>query len=237
MPTHTPRCSDFDCSACPARPDSVFAELTTSELSPISDAKKCRIYKKGEIIFYADEHPSGLYCIREGKIKVYKTGAEGREHITHLARPGDVLGYRALISGDVYAEYAVPLETSHVCHIPGGTVLAMLAQNRTLMSGMMNMLSHDLKAAEERIVELAQKPVRERLAEALLELADTYGLEEDRSTLSVTLTRGEIAEIVGTATESVSRMLSTFRTEDLIAIDGRKILITDRDRLARIAGL
>ena len=224
-----------DCQHCDSRGSSIFCELNESQMHQISISKGCRAYAKGEVIFYADDLPSGLYCIHRGRIKVYKMGSDGKEQIVRLAKEGDILGYRALIGGERYSAYAVPLEPSQICHIPKNLIFSMLSSDYNLMSRLLLLLSNDLKVAEERIVEFAQKPVRERLAETLLLLAETYGVEEDGVTLSITLTRTEIANITGTATESVSRLLSKLHQEGIIDMVGRKLKILDRKRLIESA--
>jgi CRP/FNR family transcriptional regulator len=224
-------CAVTDCEHCNSRGSSVFCDLNEVQLHQVSISKGCRTYAKGEMIFYAEDLPSGLFCIHRGRIKVYKVGSDGKEQIVRLAKEGDILGYRSLISGDRYSAYAVPLEPSQICHVPKDVFFSVLATDYKLTSRLLSLLSNDLKVAEQRIVELAQKPVRERLAETLLLLAETYGLEKDGITLSITLTRNEIANITGTATESVSRLLSKLRQEGIIDMVGRKLKILDRKRL------
>lgn len=231
------QCNIPDCDKCDTRGGSVFAELVNVDLDTISANKGCRYYSKGDMVFYADEFPSGLFCIHRGIIKIYKVGKDGKEQIIRLARQGDIIGYRSLLSGDRYTAYAVPLEDAQVCHIPKSTFFSLLASNYPLSSRVMELLSTELKAAEQRIVEMAQKPVRERLAETLLLLRETYGVESDRKTLTIKLTRVELANIVGTATESVSRLLSKFKEEKIIDMDGRKIQIIDPEGLADAANL
>jgi CRP/FNR family transcriptional regulator len=164
-------------------------------------------------------------------------GKDGREQIIRLAREGDIIGYRSLLSGGKYAAFAVPLDNAQVCHIPKSTFFSLLSSNFQLSARVMELLSTELKAAEERIVEMAQKPVRERLAETLLLLRETYGVEADNTTLTIKLTRIELANIVGTATESVSRLLSKFKDEKIIDMDGRRIKIIDPIGLADAANL
>jgi CRP/FNR family transcriptional regulator len=230
-------CNVPDCNLCSARDASVFSELVNPELESISKAKGSRGYAKGEMIFYADQFPAGLYCINSGKVKVYKVGKDGREQIVRLAKAGDIIGYRSLISGEKYSAYAVPLEDAAICHIPRDTFFTLLTQNHHLSTRVLSLLSHELKSAEDRIVDMAQKPVRERLAETLLLLQETYGMEKDNTTLGVKLTRVDLANIVGTATESVSRLLSKFKEEKIIDMQGRKIKIVDRKALVEAANV
>ncbi len=224
-------CNVPDCTLCSVREDSVFTELPVTELETVSKAKGGRVYTKGETIFHAEQFPIGLFCINSGKVKIFKVGKDGREQIVRLAKPGDIIGYRSLISGDRYTAFAEPLEEAQICHIPRDTFFSLLSTNLNLSTRVLTLLSTELKAAEEKIVDMAHKPVRERLAETLLLLQETYGMEKDNVTLGVKLTRVDLANIVGTATESVSRLLSKFKEEGIIDMQGRKIKIVDRDAL------
>jgi CRP/FNR family transcriptional regulator len=231
------QCGTHDCITCTARARSVFSELLAADLQVVSSSKSCRHYAKGETIFYAGDQPSGLFCIHRGIVKLYKVGRDGREQILRLAREGDIIGYQSLLSGNRYSKCAVPIADALICHIPKSTFFSLLSTNNRLSSRVIELLSTELRAAEERIVEMAQKPVRERLAETLLLLRETYGVEEDHATLNITLTRIELANIVGTTTESVSRLLSKFREERIIEISGKKLMIIDSAGLAESANL
>jgi CRP/FNR family transcriptional regulator len=148
-----------------------------------------------------------------------------------------VLGYRSLIAGTPYASYAMPIEDAQICFIPRSEFMEMLSSNAPFSLRMMSLLSSELRIAEEKMVELARKPVRERLAETLILLERKYGLEDDHKTMSIKLTREEIANIVGTATESVIRLLSDFKREGLIDLPGRKIQICNRRALLDAANV
>ncbi|MEP7220933.1 MAG: Crp/Fnr family transcriptional regulator [Bacteroidota bacterium] len=231
------QCAMPDCDKCVAHDVSVFSELVPADLHVISSSKSCRQYSKGEMIFYADDLPSGLFCIHKGIVKLYKVGKNGKEQIIRLANEGDIIGYRSLLCGDRYTTFAVPIGDAQICHIPKSTFFSLVSTSHQLASRVMELLSTELRAAEEKIVEMAQKPVRERLAETLLLLRETYGLEADNVTLTINLTRIELANIVGTATESVSRLLSKFKDEKLIDMNGRKLKIIDPVGLADVADL
>jgi CRP-like cAMP-binding protein len=231
------QCDTPECDKCTAREISVFSELVSPDLHVISSSKSCRQYARGEMIFYADDLPSGLFCIHKGIVKIYKVGKDGKEQIIRLAHEGDLIGYRSLVSGDRYAKFAVPVADAQICHIPRSAFFSILSTNYQLATRVMELLSSELKAAEEKIVEMAQKPVRERLAETLLLLRETYGVEADNVTMSIKLTRIELANIVGTATESVSRLLSKFKEEKLIDMSGRKLKIIDAAGLTDAANL
>lgn len=226
-----------DCHTCAARNNSVFGDLTNFEVDSLNQFKGCGYYKKGQTVFTQGHYPHGVFCVKHGKIKVYKIGDEGKEQIVRFGKDGDILGYRALLSGDSYSCSADVLEDSHICFVPKAAFLEMLGKSGSLTLNVMKLLGNDLREAEKRITELAQKPVRERVAEALLLLKETYGVEEDDSTLNVTLSREEIANLVGTATETTIRLLSEFKQDGLIQLNGKKIAILNHQKLTKVANL
>lgn len=221
-----------DCQNCTCKPNILFKELTNEDIAVLSMNKTCRRYKKGQNLFFEGQHPSGLYCIHQGKIKLYKTSYEGREQIVRLCKAGEVLGYRALISDKPYAASASTLEESLVCQIPRDEFFKQIEKNPKVALSLIRTLSQELRNAEDRMMNLAQKSVRERLAETLIILKETYGLDEE-SVLSITLSREDLANIVGTATETVIRLLAEFKKEELIDTKGKRIKLKDEKGLLR----
>ena len=226
-----------DCQHCNSRYRSVFCDLQAEQLHDVNLNKHCNHYKKGQIIFHEGMRPAGIFCMNSGKVKLAKTGGEGKEQIVRLARYGDILGYRSLLSNENYSLTAYALEDASICFIPKSTFFTVLSQDANLSMQMMKLLSSDLKHAEEKITEMAQKPVRERLAEALLFIKETYGFTEDGKTLNVALSREDIANVVGTATETAIRLLSELKQDGIINLTGRKIAIVDNQRLINTANL
>lgn len=225
------------CAHCAQRFTSVFCKAKDEYVAEISMQKICNVYKKGQVLFNEGTYPFGVYCINSGKIKLSHLGDDGKEQITRLLRDGDVLGYRALLSGDRYGATAVALEDTQVCFIPKDLFVKVLKNDAGLAFEVMKLLSDELHKAEMKITHLAQKPVRERLAETLLFIKETYGYEADGITLNVRLSREEIANLVGTATESTIRLLSEFRKDGVVELDGKKIKITNSKELLHIANL
>ena len=226
------------CKACEVRLKSVLKDLQLENLETVSAAKACNWFKKGEVIFEEGSVPTGIFCIHQGKIKVYKTGHEGRDQIVRFAKGGDSLGYRALVSGEPYSVSAAALEDSTVCFIPQETFFDVLRDDEHFPMTLIRLLSGELMRAQEQIVHLAQKPVRERLAETLLILREVYGTENgDGSTLNVKLTRDELASVVGTATETLVRTIADLKRENLIATEKKKICILDVPGLLRAGNL
>lgn len=226
-----------NCAACESRFKSIFCDLDSVDLEQIGETKSCGVFKKGQVIFQEGSRPMGIYCINQGKVKVYKTGDDGKEQIIRLEKEGSMLGYRAVLSGEHYSATATALEESKVCFIPKSVFMSILSHNTAMSFQMMKLLSHDLRTAEERITTLAQKPVRERLAEVLIFVKETYGVEADGETINVTLTREELANIVGTATETLIRLLADFKHEHLIELEGKKIKLVNQKALLHLANV
>ncbi|MBN9299516.1 MAG: Crp/Fnr family transcriptional regulator [Filimonas sp.] len=225
------------CQSCEQRFTSVLCKARAEYLTEIDDHKILNQYKKGQVLFNEGASPFGVYCISSGKVKLSHLGDDGKEQIVRLLRDGDLLGYRALLSGERYTASAVALEDTHVCFIPKELFIRVLKSDANLSFEMMKLLSNDLHKAELKITHLAQKPVRERLAETLLFIKETYGYEGDGITLNVRLSRDEIANLVGTATESIIRLLSEFKKDGMLELDGKKIKITNAKDLLRAANL
>lgn len=229
--THT------DCAFCTARFNSVFCDLNEENFGELNLAKSCSVYKKSATVFSEGQRPFGLYCVNKGQIKVYQTGAEGKEQIVRLAKSGDILGYRALLSGDTYSCSAEALGDASVCFVPMEVFFKLVENEGSLSFEIMKLLSKDLRKAETKITDLAQKPVRERMAEAILFIKETYGLEEDEITINATLSREDLANIVGTATETAIRLLSDFRHDKVLGQKGKKIQILNLPKLIELAAV
>ncbi len=226
-----------ECRFCNKYLSDIFSTATPAHVAEIAEAKQCAVYRKGQVIFQEGAHPYGIYSINTGKVKLSHSGDEGKEQIIRLVKPGDLIGYKALISNEPYTATATVLEDSAVCFIPRDVFLDILQKDTALSLHMMQILTSELRKAEQKITHLAQKPVRERLAETLLTLKETYGLEADDQTINVTLSREEIANLVGTATESAIRLLSEFKKEKVIDLSGKKIRILRLQQLIRMANL
>lgn len=223
---------NFSCEECKSRRFSLFSELSDEHLSRLSSEKNCVYHKKGQTLFYEGTRPLGLFCINDGVVKVYKSTSNGREQIIRLARAGDFLGYRALLGEEPYAASATILQDARICFIPKESFFELLAGDSSLYRRLVLTICHDLGIMEEKVTELSQKTVRERLAHALLLLKERYG-NGDQGKIDIALSREDLASIVGTATETVIRLLSEFKTDGYIRLEGKKIIIIDNKALAR----
>ena len=192
-------------------------------------------YKKNEVIHCEGETPKYLMCLLSGKVKIYKDGVGGRSQIIRMIKPVEYFGYRAYFAKEDYVTAAAAFEPSLICLIPMSAIATLVAQNNNLALLFIKQLSIDLGVADERTVNLTQKHIRGRLAESLLFLKESYGLEEDGSTLSIYLSREDLANLSNMTTSNAIRTLSQFATERLITIDGRKIKIIDEEKLKKIS--
>lgn len=221
-----------ECQKCMSNKLSVFADLADTGLDKITTAKGCNYYKKGQTIFFEGNNANGIYCVHKGKIKMHKLGLDGKEQIIRFAKDGDVIGYRAMLSGEPFSLSASVLEDTSVCYLPKETIISLVQDDPKFALTLMEMTCKEMGKASRTITNLAQKPVRERLAEVLLILQETFGVREDGS-IDVTLTREEIGSLVGTATESCIRLLSEFKKDQMIALEGKKIIIKDVNALIK----
>jgi CRP/FNR family transcriptional regulator len=193
-------------------------------------------HRKGQILYYEGAKPLGIFCINTGVVKVYKTASNGKEQIIHLAKRGDFLGYAALLGEENHTHSAMIIEDAKICFVPREVFLTSLTKNNEFSQRITKQLSHELGVMEEKLTDASQKNIRERLAFLLLQLANSYGVEGNGSQkINLALSREEIAGMVGTATESVIRLLSEFRKDGLIELDGKKILLKDKKALARLS--
>ncbi|MFN7314021.1 MAG: Crp/Fnr family transcriptional regulator [Bacteroidota bacterium] len=226
----------MDYKLCESNKIAFLNHCTSSQAELIEAAKTCATYKKGELIFNESAIPMGVYCIVSGVIKLVRTNHDGKEQILRFAQPGDVIAYRALIADEPLVSSAVCLEDTVACFIPKNVFLNIIDENAAMSKELMKALSHELGVVEERVQSLAQKSVRERLAEALLFLHATFKSNTlDSDVIAITLPREDIANIVGTATETVIRLLSEFKSDKLIELDGKKIRILDKNKLEKIS--
>lgn len=222
------------CEQCIVREFSSLKALTKEELIKLSDCKTSHIIKKGEVIFEEGENVNGIYCIKDGICKLTKLSANGKDHIVKLVTKGELLGQRSMISDEPVNLSAVALEDMQVCFIPKSEVMGYFDKNNQFSMNVMKTICGDLKEADDHMVNLAQKTVKERLAETLLYLHDTFGENKDNS-LKIQLSRDELASMIGTATESCIRLLSDFNKLGLIELNGKKIVLKDINALKKMA--
>ena len=224
------------CSACGSRDKSVFCGLHSDHLDKIDSHKGCDFYKKGEVIFKEGGYARGLFCVNRGKIKMSKMGPSGKEQIIRFATDGDVMGYNSMLSKSKLSSTAVALEDASVCFIPSSDFFSLIKTEPDFSLKMLELTAKNWNEASRLITDMAQKTTKQRLAEMILWLKETFGLDDDNC-IDVKLSREEIANMVGTATEAVIRLLSELKKEKLISLDGKKIKLLDIHGLVMLAEL
>lgn len=213
-----------------------FKHLNDTEIGKLNYDKTCQNYKKGSVIYREGSRLTGFYCITKGILKIYKTGIDGKEQIIRFVKSGDIIAFRSLLSQELACTTAKVIDDAVLCHIPYPTLLFLLQNNWKFSHWMIQILCRELREANDYITDIAQKTVRERLAEVLLLLKDSFDVD-DSNTLQISLTREELANMVGTATESVIRLLSEFKQDGLIELKGRRIKFLDVPTLRRMASI
>lgn len=221
------------CEQCIVREFSAIKALNKDELLKIADCKTSYTVKKGETVFDEGDALNGIYCIKDGICKLSKLSDNGKDQIVKLVKKGELLGQRSLISEESTNLSAVAVEEMQVCFIPKQEILQFFNENNQFSLNMMKSVCGDLKDADDNMVNLAQKTVKQRLAETLLKLETDFGIHEDGS-LKIQLSREEIAGMIGTATESCIRLLSEFNKEGWVSLHGKKITLSNKRELQRI---
>ncbi len=224
------------CGKCSTESGSLFRYLTADETQMLNYQKDFRQYKRGDILYQEGGRISGFFCINGGIIKVFKTGFDGKEQIIRFAKRGDFIAYRSVLSNEPACTSAKVIEDSQVCFIPSEILLQLSRVNSNFALELLKLACQELGEANSFITDIAQKTVRERLAEILILLVQDFGLDENKF-LRISLTREELANIVGTATESVIRLLSEFKTDKIVELNGRKIRILNIKALEKISNV
>ena len=227
---------NVSCDSCAIRTQPLFRHLTEEELQEISMHKITETFKRGSIIYHEGNRMKGFFCVHKGIVKIYKTGFDGKQQIVRFARQGDIIGYRSVISNEPACTTTEVLEDCQLCHIPAEILFRLVKNNGIFALELMKLTCKELGEANAYITDIAQKTVKERVAEILVQLNKDFGVDR-QGILNISLTREELANIVGTATESVIRLLSEFKNAGMIELNGRKIKILDRPGLKRIANM
>ncbi|WP_298894473.1 Crp/Fnr family transcriptional regulator [uncultured Psychroserpens sp.] len=221
------------CEQCIIRQFNSLKALTREELVRISGCKTSRSIKKGEVIFEEGDAVNGVFCVKDGVCKLSKLSSNGKDHIVKLVVKGDLLGQRSLVGEESANLSAVALNDMEVCFIPKSEIMQDLQKNPKFTLDMLQQMAHDLKESDNVIVDMAQKSVKNRLADVLIYLNDNFGVDDD-GFLAINLSREDYANVVGTATESAIRILSQFKKDGFISTQGKQIKIENLHKLKLI---
>lgn len=213
----------------------IWSLLSGDEKRLIVDNFQIQNFKKNQIIYAEGDEPEYLWCLLKGKVKKFKEGVGGRVQILRLIRPVQYFGYRAYFAQEPYVSSAAAFEPLTLGALPMSLVKNMINNNINLAWFFIRELSHNLGGSDTRIVNLTQKHIRGRLAEALVVLRENYGFEDDGITLKIYMAREDLANLSNMTTSNAIRTLSTFVNERLIAVDGRRIKILNEPQLRKIS--
>ena len=216
---------------------SLFYNLKPREKDLMRKSFTCSYYKKGEIIYRDGDTPRALVCLIKGKVKIFKEGVGGRDQIVRMAKPIGFIGYRAMLADENHIASAEAIEDCVVGEIERTTLIKILQSNALLCYQILKSVATELGFSNSRTVTLTQKHIRGRLAESLVFLRDTYGLEDDNETIKVYLSREDLANLSNMTTSNAIRTLSAFADEGILELDGRRIKIIDTHKLERISNL
>lgn len=222
------------CEQCIVHQFNSLKALTKDELVRISGCKTSKRVKKGEVLFEEGEYINGVFCIKNGVCKVSKMSDNGRDQIVHLIKKGDLLGERSLINNETSNLRAIAVNDMEVCFIPKEEIIKDLEKNQNFTMAVLKNMALSLKNADNVIVDMAQKTVKQRLASTLLYLDERF-LKNSEGAIDVNFSREDIANIIGTATESAIRLLSEFKKKELISLKGKHIIILNSKGLKYIS--
>lgn len=216
------------------RQQSAHAGITAADTETVLDEMKARgktrTITAKQIVYVEDDEPSHLYYIVKGQVKTYKRFKDGRELSSRLYHDGDFFGYESLCNNEPYAENAATLVASEIIQIPKVDFMEYLLNYQSVSKTFISLLSGSVREKVEQMLQLAYSSVRKRVAEALLQVAAKFG-EDTHDTCTIKISRDDLAALVGTASETVSRMLADFKDEKLIDKTGNAINILSIDKL------
>lgn len=218
------------CENCIVRQFNSLRAMSKEELKKVSDSKVYKTIKKGDTLFEEGEKLDGVFCVRDGVSKLSKLSPNGKDQIVKLASKGEVMGQRSVIAQESTNLSAIAVSDMEVCFIPKEIISNTLNANPNFAVEVLRHMAHDLKEADDVIVNMSQKSVKQRMAEAFLYLNKNYG-HDDEGFLRLTLSREDYANVVGTATESCIRIISEFKKKGLIKTSGKKIGIANEKLL------
>lgn len=223
------------CTVCKVRTSCTMSSLTEAQLKEFREARVSNTYRKKQVIFYEGHRPHGVFLVCGGRVKVYKSDGKGHQLTVRIAQPGELLGYRALLAGEVYTATAEALDDAVLTYMEEARFKAFLTQQPALASGLFRMLARDIRVAEDKARDMSMKSSRERLATELLNVRASLGA--NGSPFRLPYTRQDLGEIAGLAQETVIRLLTELETEKIISTNGRQMTILNPAALERRSGV
>src|SRR3984893_1354727 len=190
-------------------------------------------YERKQTLYQENKKPRFLFYLIKGKVKCYKSNEDGKEYIMSLHNEGEFIGYSALLEDTYYQDSAVILEDAEIMPIPRDDFLQMIYSDITIATKFIHIITHNVKEKEDRLLNIAYSSLRKRVATALVDIVTKFNLTEQ--SVPIEISREEIAQYVGTATESLIRTLSDFKAEKLIEIKSGRIIVNNIEKLKNLA--
>ena len=211
------------CLHCPTRENTEWKDLSETELNMLDQFKRVSDRGPGEIIYHQGDQCEGVYCIQSGLVGIRQLDADGNEALLRLCKPGETIGYRALLSNSEHTHFAEILAPSHICFIDRSIVSNLLAKNPIIGERFLVRTLKELNEVEENFVRQRSLKVRTRLLHCLMVLFDQYGSGDDKDgyVLNIPVSRKDLASLIGVAPESVSRTISHLEEDNLVHFEGR----------------
>jgi CRP/FNR family transcriptional regulator len=210
----------------------LFAGLVDEQIQWLAVIVEKRKYARGNVIFTEGEEATGLYVLHTGRVKIYKLSSEGKEQILHIFGPGEPFGEVAVFAGGQFPAYAEALEVSETLFFPRKKIVELLTKDPSMAMNMLAMLSKRLKYFTQLVENLSLKEVPQRLAAYLLVLAT---MKDKRDTVELDIAKGQLASLLGTIPETLSRILNKMTIQGYIEVEGRQIKLLDRQSLENIS--
>lgn len=226
----------FSCISCQSRTKSALSDIPGDILDELNKTRITNVYKKGQTIFYEGNKPYGVYCMNSGKVKLFKHAPDGKNFIVKLAKSGDLLGYRAFFTNELYSSTAEVIEDATICFLDKEKFFDLIKKHQPFSLKLLAMMGNDIKCAEETSRNMAYKSSQERIVEMLLSLKDAYGEEQDNGTykLNIQMSRDELASLIGTTTETCVRLLTWLKEKEIVVMKNKYIYISDLNGLQQL---
>lgn len=221
--------------SCHIKQNTLFTGLNERQLDAFKDVVIISSYKKKEVLFMEGDDCTGLYILRTGRVKVVRSSSTGKEQIIKILNPGELLGFEILYDGKTFKNTSVAMEDTELCYMEKGSFFGILEREPDISRKLIISMGRELDLAYERIGNLGLLNAREKLAHLLYTLASEYGEKTDGGIrLNLTLSRLEIAELLGITQETSIRLLKSFKDEGLLEIRRKEIIIKSLSELKQL---
>ncbi|MFH1681549.1 MAG: Crp/Fnr family transcriptional regulator [Candidatus Eisenbacteria bacterium] len=224
------------CLLCDLRRIGLLAKVDEKLLDRVECEKVIHRFKPRQVVFHEGTPPLAAYCLREGRVKLYRSGKRGEEIVLRVVGPGAAFGYRPLLCDELYAVTAEAIEESEICVLPKQVLLDLLRESPSFAADLLARVARELRLSEDQLLDLTQKSVRQRSAGLLLMFVEGCGEKTDGGIrLSIPVQRKEMAQMVGTTPETFSRTLHDLAERGILSLSRSTIVVTDEAELRRLA--